>query len=585
MLGTLSLHCSPASPPGGTSPPADAGQDSGSKDAATIDSGGDGKACGQRCAADLQHVVDDCTGKVLKTCNPDQGCFDGECNQPPCTAAEKTKSSVGCEFWALKTDMASFSGDNKAACFAAFVANTWSKAAQLKLSYKGKALPASALRIPKGQGLSLTYDPYDSSKGLAPGEVAIAFLSQEPQKGSTMPPCPAPPALSVDPSVEGTGRGFAFKLESDVPVVAYQMLPFGGGASAATSATLLLPTSAWNTDYLAINAYKRSELSVFGMPTLAILAQQDKTEVTLLPKVFVDSSSDVQGGPAGKPLTTTLNRGEYLQFTQGLELTGSPVTANKPIAVFGGSTCLNIPVDKTACDTGQQQIPPIRSMGSEYAAVRYRGRKGKDESVPWRLVGVVNGTKLSWTPSKPKGAPDTLSLGQVAEFSNPGPFVVRSQDSEHPFYAAAYMTGGDDFDGEGDPDWVNIIPSDQYLDRYVFFADPTYSETNLVVVRKRNAKGQFADVSLDCAGTLKGWKPLGNFETTRIDLVTGDFQGVGGCSNGRREMTSSAPFAVTVWGWGTIPGTAGKGLFTQYVSYAYLAGASVQPINTVVVPK
>jgi len=46
-------------------------------------------------------------------------------------------------------------------------------------------------------------------------------------------------------------------------------------------------------------------------------------------------------------------------------------------------------------------------------------------------------------------------------------------------------------------------------------------------------------------------------------------------------MWSEAPFGVTVWGWGS---SASLGFFTEYVSYAYPAGESVKPINTVVVP-
>ena len=72
---------------------------------------------------------------------------------------------------------------------------------------------------------------------------------------------------------------------------------------------------------------------------------------------------------------------------------------------------------------------------------------------------------------------------------------------------------------------------------------------------------------------------MGDHEFTRIDLVTGNFQDVGNCSNGRHVIESEAPFGVTVWGWG------GYSTFsTGYVSYAYPAGASVQPINEVVVP-
>jgi len=145
------------------------------------------------------------------------------------------------------------------------------------------------------------------------------------------------------------------------------------------------------------------------------------------------------------------------------------------------------------------------------------------------------------------------------------------------------MTGADylDTNGEGDPEWVNVIPTDQYLDNYVFFTDPTYSETSLVVTRRPSTQtGQFADVTLDCAGPLTGWQPFGDLEYTRIDLVTGNFQNVGNCSNGRHEMSSEVPFGVTVWGWGS----AATSTFTQYVSYAYPAGASVQPINEVNVP-
>jgi hypothetical protein len=115
---------------------------------------------------------------------------------------------------------------------------------------------------------------------------------------------------------------------------------------------------------------------------------------------------------------------------------------------------------------------------------------------------------------------------------------------------------------------VNVIPPAQFMSRYVFFTDPTYSETNLVVVR--HAGG--ADVSLDCLGSpLSGWKPVGaGYEYSRVDLAVGG-AAAGSCSNGRRVMTSSEPFGLTVWGW------------DNSVSYAYPAGASLKPINTVVV--
>ena len=155
---------------------------------------------------------------------------------------------------------------------------------------------------------------------------------------------------------------------------------------------------------------------------------------------------------------------------------------------------------------------------------------------------------------------------------------MRSQSTDHPFYFGAYMTGGADFANIGDPDWVNVVPPKQFLKRYVFFTDPTYPETSLVVIRTKSiVTKQFAPVTLKCKGELDGWQPLGDYEYTRVDLVTGDFQSVAGCTNGPQEMSSDQPFGVTVWGWGSTQQT-------KLVSYAYPAGAGFTPINQIVVP-
>ena len=517
----------------------------------------------------------------MKECGLDEACLGGECVGDPCLAAREAKSTYGCEYWALNLDVIT---EGKGACYAAFIANTWDTPVHIGVQRDGVALdPSTFAYLPAGQGQGLTYQPFDASAGLAPGEVVILFLAQSPSTGFQFR-CPSSvkTAIQADTSVGGTGRGSAFHITSDRPIVAYQMFPFGGGSTAATSATLLLPTSAWDTNYIAVNAYAKSSVVSHARPSLDIVAAEDNTLVTINPVVAIEGGSGVAPAPANQPVEYTLRRGEYLQLSQKAELTGSVVLADKPIGMFGGASCLNVPTNTEACDTAQQQIPPVQALGNQYVAVRYRGRKAHpDETVPWRLVGAVDGTQLTYVPAPPAGAPSSLGLGQVVEFNSPGPFFVKSQDEDHPFYLAGYMTGGKNFNGEGDPEFVNVVPADQFLDSYVFFTDPTYSETNLVVVRGRDASGKFVDVHLDCAGILGGWQPIGDYEYTRVDLVTGDFQNVGGCSNGRRAMWSEVPFGVTVWGWGS---PASKSFFTEYVSYAYPAGASVKSINTVLVP-
>jgi len=571
----------------------------------TLDGGGG--SCDTTCSNDLKNVID-CKGQVITACTADQGCANGACIGDPCMAAEVSKSSYGCDYWALKTVQRP---QVDGACFAAFVANTWGKAVHLQVERDGQALPVETFAVvAKG---TAPYPPYDPTSGLGVGEVAILFLSRQSLGGAAVADCPVAAAVDGETGISftttgnATGIGKAFHVTSDYPVVAYQMVPYGGAQAYVTSATLLLPTSAWDTNYIAINAYATAEPAIpLGQPSLDVVAYKDNTQVTILPK------SDITGGPAipgssapvaaaaaNTQVTYTLNKGEFLQITQPAELTGSVIQSTESVGVFGASACMQVPQGQPDCDSAQQQLAPVRALGSEYVGVRYRGRGadldggtgGQEEVVPWRLVGAVDGTTLAWEPSEPPGAPKSIGLGEVVELSAAGPFVVKSQDGDHPFYLGTYMTGGgktapspSGFAGEGDPDWVNVITPAQYLTDYVFFTDTTYPETNLVLVRTPSkVDGTLADVTLTCSGgsapmAVTGWQPIGAYEYTRVDLSTGNFTSVNGCTNGRQELTSPLPFGVTVWGWGH------KAEQTQLVSYAYPAGAGFQPINHVMIP-
>jgi hypothetical protein len=543
------------------------------------------------CSSDLHSVID-CDGNVVMECPPDQGCSNGEC-VPACQAANDNKSSLGCDFYIVHPDVGlGFYWEGS--CFAAFVTNSWGVPITLSLERNGQSLDISQVaRIPSGAGQDIVYSPLPNGE-LAPGDVAVVFLSGletlPPFDFPTLSPCPPDivPAIVGDPALHGTGKGNAFRLRTSAPAIAYDIYPYGGGNSAITSATLLLPTSAWDTNYIAVDAYQQTPGAGWMAPWVTIVAAEDATNVTLNPSAAIVGGGGLQAAPAGMPVTYSLNEGQYLQFVQTEELNGSIVVADRPVGLWGGSTCMYVPIHTQACDGAHQQIPPVQALGTEYVAVRHRNRYGENETPPWRLIGAVDGTILHWLPSPPPGAPTTLDLGETVEFESPGSWVVWSQDDDHPFYAAQYMTGCEKYydgivDCRGDAEFVNMVATDQFLSSYTFFTDPTYPESHLVVVRRKQADGTFADVQLDCLGVLTGWQQLGpNYQYTRVDLVTGNFEPVAGCDNGEHVMKSEAPFGVTVWGWGSA--ATGEEFVTTAVSYAYPAGMSVAQINDVEVP-
>lgn len=535
----------------------------------------DGGDC-RKCSGDLHDVLD-CDNNVIQACPSDQGCGAGGQCVAACQAAADNKSTVGCDYY--DTDMA-FDGESDGSCLAAYLANTWTSDVTIGLTYKGTTLNAANFaRIPVGSGASLTYQQLPNGK-LPAGKVAILFLANMSGQSGLESNCPVPAAVTNElVGSETTGILNAFHITTDAPVVGYDIWPYGGSQTYIASATLLIPTSAWDTNYLTIDAYAAPSWATTSSPQQAfvqIVAMQNGTTVTISPTAPIVAANGVAGTGKGQPKTYNLNAGQILQLKQFDELNGSPVQSNNPIGVWGGHSCMEVDVSDTACDGAHQQLFPIKAMGNQYVAVKYKDRSTSAETPPWRIMGVVDGTTLTYQPSKPTGAPTTLNSGQVVKFNTGTPFVVTSQDAQHPFYLGGHMTGQDTGSVDmttGDPEWVNVVPPAQWLPHYIIMTDPTYAFTELVLMRGPDANNNLQDVTLDClTGPVTGWQTIPGtaFQWARVDLVNNG-AAVGKCNSGYHDLKSNAPFGITVWGW------------DQYCSYAYPGGASVQPINSVVV--
>jgi hypothetical protein len=565
----------------------------GGDDLTTVGSGGGTPTAGG-CSADLQDRLD-VNGVVIEHCPADQGCFEGVCI-PACEAAAKSQGSIGCEYLATTPpfiENEAFGSLLDGPCFAVFVANTWGRDAKLSLRYGAQTLDAAPYaRIPSGIGASTVYSPLPAA-GLPPGEVAVLFLSHKP--GSAHPigtslQCPVAPAILQDTAVHASGRGQSFEVTSDTPITAYSILPYGGSVSYLPSASLLHPRTAWGTNYVASSPHPQ----ISGQLWLTLVGREDGTTVTLLPGNTLPGGSNVPTAPVNVATTVTLGAGEVVQWL-GADPTGTIVQSDKPVGAWAGSTYLYVSTATSPSGGGQdsahQELLPVNALGNRYVGGGLVTRRAslQPESVLYRLVGVVDGTSLSWDPAPPSGAPLALAPGQVAEFESSTYFSVASQDADHPFSAFQYMGGANDMDrpgcspsppvagipcGLGDEEWVTLLPPAQFLSRYVFFTDPTYATTNLVLTRVKGPTG-FHDVSVECLGTVSGFAPVGasgEFEVAHVDLYRAGVGVVPACATSRHLATSEGSFGVTVWGT------------DYYASYAYPAGGNLGTINEVVVP-
>jgi hypothetical protein len=594
----------------------DAGVDGGATTDAslTFDTSVEGSSDpGVACSNDLHQVLD-ANGVVVATCPPSQGCANGTCVNA-CTATQAAKGSLGCDYVVATP---SVYAAVRPPCFAMFVANAWGIDAPIMVERAGQSYDLTAFARIAAAGMPETSWGMVPSTGIPPGQVAVLFLSQDPMssmKAITVADmlCPVGPAISqaygtaITGSGDGinvTGRGTAWHVTTTIPVTAYDIIPYGGAGSFFPSAELLAPTTSWGTNYLAVVPTRGGgHMATAGAPQWGqLVAMSDGTMVSVYPNVDLPSGTGVDPAPANTTTTYTLSAGEYIQWQESNDMTGTIIQSNQPVAFTGGQdyACYTSTTSATpGCDSTHQQVPPISALGSEYALAPYTTRRSdlQPESIPYRFVGLADGTTLTYDPPVPV-APATLAKGQTVDFETTSAFVVTSQDALHPFYVAQLMTGATVTSGSragcsskalttqfpptctwevgkcalGDEEFVNTIAPAQFLSSYVFFTDPSYATTNLVFVRKRGSGG-FADVTLDCAGTLTGWTPIGfgdNYEMTNIDLARSGM-GNGACNNGPHTASSNLAFGVVVWG------------LDFCSSYAYPAGGNTGVINPIVI--
>lgn len=557
------------------------------------------------CSADLQSIVDD-SDAVIAKCSPDQGCAGGAC-VPACDAARANHGSVGCDFVVTTPAFEAFTAPP---CFAVFLTNSWSQPAMIAVARDGVSYDATKFaRVPSAGTPPSAWPALDPS-GLLPNAVAVLFLSSDPSSSNegTSLDCPVPAAIrsstaiwtatgvGVDgkpKSTSATGRGRAWHITTSVPVNGYDVLPYGGALSYLPSAQLLLPTSAWGTNYVAA----MPRLGTANEAWAQVVASEDGTEVSVVPSVDLPGAPGVDAAPKNAITRFTLSAGDFIQwqwFDIGTDMSGSVFSSNHPMLFIGGHGRLcqtSATSSGGGCDSEHELVPPVSALGSEYAVSPYTTRRAdlSPESELYRIVATVDGTRLTFDPPV-ASAPTALNGGELGDFETTAAFVVTSQDNAHPFFIAQEMPGCNVSSGSrpgidpgapwaasnclGDEDDVGVIPSSQWLSRYAFFTDPSYSTTNIVLTRVKTAAG-FKDVTLDCVGTVGGWRTVdsnGRYQFTNVDLVRAGAN-VGACDNGPHLAHSEQSFGLTVWG------------LDSYASYGYPAGGNFRTINPVIVSR
>ena len=394
----------------------------------------------------------------------------------------------------------------------------------------------------------------------------------------------------------------------------------------SNDASLLLPAHILGLSYVAVTP-GHSHIHDPGAPVgqreiprssqMTIVATADNTSVTVRSAGVTQASTSgtaITAMSTGETRVFTLQSYEVLQLSSATagadllpdcgnfaggatwcrkanDLTGSIITSDKPVALFGSNPCLNVPWTRAACDHVEEQVFPFSTWGQNFVAVPSNPLRLNNNlfstNPPPDHFKIVAGAPTTLTLTPPPAATDILvplncttgSLqantcqlagGSFVEFKSTRPFTVRATA---PIAVAQFFPGQGTLTGaptdpqEGDPSMVLLPPIEQWRSRYT-------------VLAATGIKDNYLGLSIDGAKVM----------TVKVDnvIVTG-FTPIAGTTFQTKNYpvsTGTHTIEVTpVAGQQVLPG-AGVTVYgyDAYVSYGYTGGLDLTTIVTGINP-
>ncbi len=424
------------------------------------------------------------------------------------------------------------------------------------------AVPLANTLLPPGFGFGIVLVNSSSAPAtvvISGGGLGAPLTLTVPSGGSVVARLPWVPGLQTVSATVLVGGG-AYHVKSDRPLAAYQMNPLdpvlAGAKSYTDEGSLLLPVHALSGSY-RVTSWPSWE-SHPGY--FAVVGTEDGTLVSVAPGVsgvlLAGAGLSASGG------TVTLNRGDVLQvlgptpgaghLTYGNDLSGSVVTADKRVAVFGGHDLSYIPATTTSADHLEEQLAPVQAAGSDVILAVPAGPLGGPTRHTVKVMAVEPNTTLTYVPPQP-GAPSAISVpGQFVMLEATGHFRVIAN---HPIVASQYLEGQNGVTAWGDPAMGMVLPSSQFRTQYTFAAPAGYSQTWVTIVAPAGE-----------AVTLDG----GAVDPTSFTTVTGTGYAVARLSLGAPSMVhqASAAAPIGVYSYG----------YALYTSYLFPAGMGLEGV-------
>ena len=309
-----------------------------------------------------------------------------------------------------------------------------------------------------------------------------------------------------------------------------------------------------------------------------IIGCENDTELTITPTQTIEIPSDLAIGgntsvnvTSGGSYTVTLDRLQTFVFYSPLDLTGSKVVSNKPIAFFSGHDCADIPFQFWNCNHLAEQLPPTVTWGRRFFVTSYLNKNAGEQ---YKLI-------TSTTPTKVVCYCHTLD-GRVLQTYRTTLNAAGSSDEFHiaqnmfcsvqassPILLVQFAIGATrEPSGYGGSFMMMIPPVEQYSNNYTFVTQSGFQNAITVTVEEKFFNSE--NIVLNGSSlSSANWTEIYCSTQTVCGYATRVFLSAG--RNFIYHCNSTARLGTFVYG------------FTWNVGYGYPAGMQLDPLPGTIV--
>ena len=209
--------------------------------------------------------------------------------------------------------------------------------------------------------------------------------------------------------------------------------------------------------------------------TVLVIGSQKNTsiEVTLTQDavITVRTTGQITKGLKGKKSNFTISKYDIIQINSQEDLTGTKVKAYRPVVVYSGHECGNVPSDIPGCDHMVEQLPPVNVWGHHYIAAPFL-RRTVDSFV--KVVVAEDNTTFNMVCVSPEG--NITYTDTIGPFNSGGfyEWFVPAQEylyiySDKPLMVVHFITAQQK-DDVGDPSMIVLPSTDNLVNNVTFYS-------------------------------------------------------------------------------------------------------------------